>query len=89
MTQVNIGKQTSCPICGAGWPKNLRKSFRRLEKECPICYAEQQRRMDWAITKSLKKLEEAAAVYAAEVAKLTPEQLRAQADLDIKDLYGD
>ena len=45
--------------------------------------------MDWAITKSLKKLEEAAAVYAAEVAKLTPEQLRAQADLDIKDLYGD
>ena len=84
-----MAKETQCPICGAEWPKNLRKSFRRLEMECPICYAEKQRRMDWAVTQDLKRMEKAADAHEKEMSKLTPEQLRAQADQDIKDLWGD
>ena len=89
MTQVNIGKQTSCPLCEAEWPKNIRKSFSRLAMECPGCYVEKHRRMTRAHTRSLKKQEAASAAHAAEMAKLTPEERRAQADQDIKDLWGD
>ena len=89
VAQANVEKQTSCPVCDAEWPKNLRKSFSRLQMECPICYAEKQRRMARATTRSLRGLEVAMAIHATEMSKLTPEQRRAQADQDILDLYGD
>ena len=84
-----MAKETQCPICGAEWPKNLRKSFRRLEMECPICYAGKQRRMDWAAAKATAATEAAMAVHTAEMAKLTPPELRAIAEQDKKDLWGD
>ena len=89
MMVSNIEKQTSCPLCEAEWPKNIRKSFSRLEMECPICYAAKHRRLARAVARSLKKQEAASAAHAAEMAKLTPEERRAQADQDIKDLWGD
>ena len=68
-----------CPDCGAPWPSTLTAPFKRL-RVCRTCYAEKQRRLEYAAAEATRQSQARADAMALYWGTLTPEERKSERD---------